>query len=167
LPEDAQDVAASLKGLPADLIDGYSIVRELHRGGQGIVYQAIQKSTRRKVAIKVMKEGLFASPVEKARFDREVQILGQVRHPNIVTIHGTGVAAGHHYFVMDYVHGQPINWAAVYPRQHYRRAVLPTYPFERKRFWLDRPAAARPPAPTPAVPEADPPDVNAFVDVLV
>ena len=61
----------------SDSIEGYEILREIHRGGQGVVYQAIQKATKRKVAIKVMREGPFASSRDKARFDREVQILGQ------------------------------------------------------------------------------------------
>lgn len=110
-PETQSGIAfdPSSSGPPPDSFTGYQILGELHRGGQGIVYQAIQKSTHRKVAIKVMKEGPFASVTEKARFDREVQVLGQLRHPNIVAIHGTGMAAGHHYFVMDYIHGQPLD----------------------------------------------------------
>src|SRR5262249_8474502 len=43
-----------------DSIPGYKLLRELERGGQGVIYQAIQKSTQRKVAIKVLREGLFA-----------------------------------------------------------------------------------------------------------
>ena len=55
---------------PPDSFAGYQIIREVHRGGQGVVYQAVQKSTKRKVAIKVMKEGPFASRGDKARFER-------------------------------------------------------------------------------------------------
>lgn len=94
---------------PPDSFVGYQILRELHRGGQGVVYQAIQKSTSRKVAIKVMRDGPFASASERARFEREVQVLGQLKHPNIVTIHDTGVAAGCQFFVMDYISGQPLD----------------------------------------------------------
>ncbi|MCG3127866.1 MAG: Serine/threonine-protein kinase PknD [Phycisphaerae bacterium] len=94
---------------PPDSFAGYQIVREIHRGGQGVVFQALQKSTNRKVAIKVMREGPFAGSGDRARFDREVQILGQLKHPNIVTIHDTGVAAGCYFFVMDYISGQPLD----------------------------------------------------------
>ena len=94
---------------PPDSFIGYRIVREIHRGGQGVVYQAIQESTRRKVAIKVMKEGPFAGPSDRARFDREIQVLGQLNHANIVAIHDTGSAAGSFYFVMDYISGQPLD----------------------------------------------------------
>jgi WD40 repeat protein/tRNA A-37 threonylcarbamoyl transferase component Bud32 len=93
----------------ADSIPGYSIVGEIHRGGQGVVYQAVQKTTRRKVAIKVMREGPFAGKHDKARFEREVQVLAAVKHPNIVAIHESGTAAGSFYFVMDYVSGQPLD----------------------------------------------------------
>ena len=86
---------------PSDSFTGYEIIWEIHRGGQGIVYQAVHKSTKRKVAIKVMKEGPFVGRADKARFDREVHVLGQLKHPNIVAIHDTGGAAGSHFFVMD------------------------------------------------------------------
>ena len=75
--------AARTSPLAADSIPGYEIVRELHRGGQGVVYQALQKSTKRKVAVKVMREGPFAGAADRARFEHEVQILGQLKHPNI------------------------------------------------------------------------------------
>ena len=63
----------------------------IHRGGQGIVYRAIQESTGRTVAIKVMLGRPLAGASDKARFDREVQILAQLKHPNIVTVHDSGI----------------------------------------------------------------------------
>jgi len=95
---------------PSDTFPGYELLRELHRGGQGVVYQALQKATRRKVAIKVMREGPFASKRELARFEREAQILGQLNHPGIVTIHDSGIThQGLSYFVMDYISGTPLD----------------------------------------------------------
>jgi len=99
----------SCPGLPPNAIAGYEITREIHRGGQGVVYQAIQHSTKRRVAIKVMREGPFAGPTVRARFEREVEILGQLRHPNIVTIHDSGTTAGSAYFVMDYIPGRALD----------------------------------------------------------
>lgn len=90
-------------------IPGYERVREIHRGGQGIVYEAVQASTGRTVAVKLMREGPFATAAERARFDREIQTLLQLDHPNIVAIYDTGVTAGCHYFVMDYVAGAPLD----------------------------------------------------------
>ena len=101
--------APRFSGPPADSFVGYKIIKEVHRGGQGVVYQALQKATKRKVAIKVLKEGPFSGQADRARFDREVQILGQLNHPNIVTIHDSGSSAGCQFFVMDYVRGQPLD----------------------------------------------------------
>ncbi len=108
-PLSSMDAGQIPTALSSDSFAGYDLVREIHRGGQGVVYQAIQHSTNRKVAIKVLKEGPFAGPADKARFEREIQILGQLQHPNIVTIHDSGSEAGHFYFVMDYIRGQPLD----------------------------------------------------------
>lgn len=90
-------------------VAGYEIREELSRGGQGVVYRALQRSTGREVALKVMRAGPFSGPHDRARFEREVHILARLRHPNIVTIHDSGVAGGFHYFVMDYVDGRPLD----------------------------------------------------------
>ncbi|HEY3246049.1 MAG TPA: serine/threonine-protein kinase [Phycisphaerae bacterium] len=98
------------EALPATALPGYEIIREIHRGGQGVVYQAIQKATKRKVAVKVMHEGPFAGPRDRVRFEREVQILATLNHPNVVAIHDSGVTpSGSFYFVMDYISGQPLD----------------------------------------------------------
>ena len=89
---------------------GYEVVRELHRGGQGVVYLGIQTGTRRKVAIKVLHEGPFVGATGRARFDREVQVLGQLDHANIVKIHESGATdAGALFYVMDYVPGRALD----------------------------------------------------------
>jgi len=103
------DTSSGTFQLPPDSFPGYEIVDELRRGGQAVVYRGVQIATRRSVAIKVMKEGPFAGPANKARFDREVHILGQLNHANIVTIHDSGEAAGHFYYTMDYISGQPLD----------------------------------------------------------
>src|SRR5262249_14440141 len=48
-------------------------------------------------------------PADIARFDREVQVLAQLRHANIVTVHDSGIAAGRHYLVMDFVDGRRLD----------------------------------------------------------
>ncbi|MCG3129158.1 MAG: Serine/threonine-protein kinase PknD [Phycisphaerae bacterium] len=94
-------------------IPGYEILSEIYRGGQGVVYLAFQASTHRRVALKVMGGGPLASEAERARFRLEVQTLASLRHPNIVSIHDSGVAGECHYFVMDYVEGQSLDeWSA-------------------------------------------------------
>jgi serine/threonine protein kinase len=86
-------------------IPGYQLLREIHRGGQGVVYLAVQEATRRKVAIKIMRQGPFAGEHDRVRFEREVQVLAQLHDPHIVTVHDSGSCDGCFYFVMDYVAG--------------------------------------------------------------
>ncbi|MBK9118076.1 MAG: protein kinase [Phycisphaerales bacterium] len=92
-------------------IPGYEIKRELTRGGQGVVYLAVQRSTMREVAIKVTRQGPGATLADRTRFDREVELLGRLNHPNIVAVHDAGVVAGCQYFVMNYVDGVPLDEA--------------------------------------------------------
>jgi serine/threonine protein kinase len=94
---------------PADSFPGYQIIREIHRGGQGVVYLALHKTTKRKVAIKVMHEGPFAGHRDRIRFEREVQILAQLSHPGIVTVHDSGSSSGSFFYVMDYISGQTLD----------------------------------------------------------
>jgi len=100
---------SSANTAPPDTIPGYHITRKLSEGGQGIVYQATQQSTQRKVAIKMMRGGVFAGASDRMRFEREIQILARLSHPNIITIYDSGEANGGHYFVMDYVEGRPLD----------------------------------------------------------
>lgn len=103
-PGDARDLP------PASAIPGYRLVRLIHRGGQGTVYQAIQQSTGRTVAVKVMREGAFADARDRARFDREASILAAMSHPNLVGIIDRGTAAtGSFYLVMEFVDGVPLD----------------------------------------------------------
>ncbi len=101
----------------------YEIHNELHRGGQGVVFLATQKAARRKVAIKFLRSGPLAGSAERARFEREVQILGHIRHPAVVTIHDSGVAEGSFYYVMDYIDGLPVDEFARHERPEAPRAL--------------------------------------------
>lgn len=100
-PEYADFIARSLPG--------YQFLGEIRRGGQGVVCLARQTGVQRQVAIKILKAGPFAEAADRARFEREIHILGQLRHPNIVTIYECGMAGGHFYFVMDYIEGRGLD----------------------------------------------------------
>lgn len=90
-------------------IAGYEVLRELHRGGQGVVYEAHDKVAKRKVAVKVLLEGPFASRSARARFEREIELVANLKHPNIVVIFHSGLTAdGRQYCVMDYIRGKPL-----------------------------------------------------------
>jgi serine/threonine protein kinase len=105
-----QHTAHPLRGSVDVNIPGFQILRELKRGGQGVVYQAVQLSTQRKVAVKVLLDGPHASPSAIRRFEREIQLIAQMRHPNIVAIFDSGLTAeGRNYYVMDYVRGETLS----------------------------------------------------------
>ncbi len=108
------DAGASHAGrMQHDSLAGYEIVGERHRGGQGVVYEAVQLATKRRVAIKVLYEGPRTGPTERRRFEREIEILSQLRHANIVTVFDSGEADGRFYYVMDLVDGAPLDrWTA-------------------------------------------------------
>lgn len=87
-------------------IAGYDELRELGRGGQGVVYEAVQRSTRRRVAIKLLLDGALASEGARRRFEREVELVASLRHPNIVRLYDSGVTPeGHPYYVMECIDG--------------------------------------------------------------
>ncbi len=91
---------------PPNSFPGYRIVRELQRGGQGVVYEAIQHNPHRTVAIKVLRAtDAEAGTRDVARFEREIQILAGLKHRNVVAIHDSGEASGSFYYVMDYIGG--------------------------------------------------------------
>ncbi len=94
---------------PSDAIPGYRILKELHWGGQGVVYQAVQESTKRKVALKVMLEGPFAGKDSKHRFEREIAVVGSLRHPGIVPIFDSGQAQGRFFYAMEYIRGERLS----------------------------------------------------------
>lgn len=102
------EAAAELEDIHIPDIPGYKIQRPLGRGGMGIVYKAIQNSTGRQVALKVLLEGPFAAPQARKRFEREISLSAQLRHPNIIPIYDSGRADGRMYYAMEYVRGLPL-----------------------------------------------------------
>lgn len=107
-----------------DAFPGYDILREIHRGGQGVVYLATQLNTKRRVAVKVMHGGSTLGSSGRVRFEREVQLLGQLNHPNIVKLHDSGVTSdGSFFYVMDYVSGRALDEVL---REHRRKLRNPS-----------------------------------------
>jgi predicted Ser/Thr protein kinase len=92
---------------PLPEIPGYELLAELHRGGQGVVYRAIQRATGQEVALKVLRDEL--SPSARVRFEREVAVLARLRHRNLVAIHDSGLHAGRSYYAMEYVPGRDLD----------------------------------------------------------
>ncbi len=91
-----------------DRIGHYKIVSELGRGGMGVVLKAHEESLNRFVAIKLLGEHLEEDAEYVERFVREAQSAAALSHPNIVQIYAISEDQGHHYFVMEYVHGTSV-----------------------------------------------------------
>ncbi|HMQ15631.1 MAG TPA: serine/threonine-protein kinase, partial [Phycisphaerae bacterium] len=89
-------------------IAGYEILDELKKGGQGTVFRARQLGTGRDVALKVLLGGVLAGAHARARLQREVQVLSQIRHRNVVTVHDSGESQGVMYYAMEYIAGEDL-----------------------------------------------------------
>jgi serine/threonine protein kinase len=87
------------------VIDDYRIVREIGRGGMGVVYEAEQLSMGRRVALKVMPPGVLAGKSAFDRFRREATAVARLSHPRIVAVHGFNQAGGVAYLAMELVSG--------------------------------------------------------------
>lgn len=113
--ENVQDAPTASLNVPSSIrslditFEGYNILEELPQGGQAIVYKAIHKATKMKVALKVLLPGLYASAKARRYFEQEVELAARLSHPNIVSIRDSGITHGQYYFSMEYIHGQPLH----------------------------------------------------------
>ena len=87
---------------------GFMILSKLGQGGMGTVYRARDPQLDRIVALKVMNPGV-ASAESAARFQREIQVLSRLRHPNIIRLFAAGRHKNRLYFSMDYIEGKPLS----------------------------------------------------------
>src|SRR5271166_6138634 len=83
----------------------YRILREIGRGGMGVVYEAEQESLGRRVALKVLSASSLLDSKQVRRFEREAKAAAKLHHTNIVPVFGVGRQDGHHYFVMQFIAG--------------------------------------------------------------
>src|SRR5882724_12093555 len=83
----------------------FRILREVGRGGMGIVYEAEQTSLGRHVALKVLPRHALLDPRQLQRFQREARAAARLHHTNIVPVHGIGEHDGLHYYVMQFIQG--------------------------------------------------------------
>ncbi len=98
------DASAPVEGVLGD----YRIVREIGRGGMGVVYEARQLSLGRRVALKVFPFAAMLEPRQLQRFKNEAQAAASLDHPNIVHVYSVGCERGVHYYAMQYIDGQTL-----------------------------------------------------------
>jgi serine/threonine protein kinase len=108
------DVEAAVVGasreprLPA-LLGDFRLVREVGRGGMGIVYEAEQLSLKnRRVALKILPFAAALDSRRLQRFKHEAQAAANLHHAHIVPVHGVGCADGVHYYAMQFIDGYTV-----------------------------------------------------------
>ncbi len=84
----------------------YRLVREIGRGGMGIVYEAEQIDLGRHVALKILPAIALLRPTHLERFRREARAAARLHHTNIIPVYGVGVQDGIHYYAMQYIPGR-------------------------------------------------------------
>src|SRR5271166_5228277 len=97
------------QGKRPERIGDYRILREVGRGGMGIVYEAEQESLGRHVALKVLPSHALLDTRLLQRFQREARAAARLHHTNIVPVYGVGSDDGLHYYVMQFIQGQGLD----------------------------------------------------------
>jgi serine/threonine protein kinase/tetratricopeptide (TPR) repeat protein len=106
---DRDEPAAARRPMP-ETIGEYRVVGLLGEGGMGVVWEAEQQQPRRRVAVKVMRQARIHDPGQARLFEREVEILGRLKHPNIAAIYAAGQTGdGHGFFAMELVRGETLD----------------------------------------------------------
>ncbi len=98
----------AIGGTPRQLGD-YTLLREVGRGGMGIVYEAVQQSLGRHVALKILPWHQVGESVQLERFRLEARSAARLHHTNIVPVFGVGEHDGVHYYAMQFIHGQGLD----------------------------------------------------------
>ena len=88
-----------------DQIGDYEVLREIARGGMGVVYLARSQNLGRQVALKVLRAADQETSDGRERFQTEARVIARLRHPRIVGIHEVGTCRGRSYIAMDFIEG--------------------------------------------------------------
>src|SRR5437588_8182300 len=102
-PGQRRQANGSAAAPPLRQLGDYRILREVGRGGMGVVYEAQQLSLGRHVAIKVLPPHALLDPRQLGRFRREARSAARLHHTNIVPVFGVGEQDGLHYYVMQFI----------------------------------------------------------------
>lgn len=90
-------------------IGNYRILKELGKGGMGVVYKANQLSLSRMIAMKILPRHLTSDPAFIKRFKNEARAIAKLNHPNIVQIFDIGQEGNIHYYTMEFIEGPALD----------------------------------------------------------
>jgi serine/threonine protein kinase/Tfp pilus assembly protein PilF len=141
-PTDPPAIDAGGDGAAPRRLGDFRLLREVGRGGMGVVYEAEQESLGRRVALKILPFASALDPRTLQRFKVEAMAAAQLHHTHIVPVFSVGVERGVHYYAMQLIEGRPLSDAIGELRRLHRPATRGP----------DRPADGS---------AADPPDVPA------
>ena len=96
---------AALGAARPERLGDFRLIREIGRGGMGVVFEAEQESLARRVAVKVLPRQVLLDEKRLKRFQDEARIAANLHHTNIVEVFGVGEQDGFHYYVMQYIRG--------------------------------------------------------------
>jgi serine/threonine protein kinase/Ni/Co efflux regulator RcnB len=116
------DTASATSLLPK-MVGPYEIIKELGRGGMGVVYLAKDSRLKRPVALKMILSGAYADRDQRERFHAEAQAVAQLKHPNIVQIYEIGDYEGHPYLALEYFDGGNMRQVCMGQPQDHRWAA--------------------------------------------
>jgi serine/threonine protein kinase/WD40 repeat protein len=102
-------VPSTPETMPLQRLGDYRILREVGRGGMGVVYEAEQVSLGRHVALKVLPCQTLSHPSFRERFQREARAAARLHHTNIVPVFGVGECDGVHYYAMQFIQGEGLD----------------------------------------------------------
>ena len=117
---------AALDDATAKPLGDFQLLREIGRGGMGVVYEAVQLSLGRKVAVKVLPLAAAFDQRHLQRFHNEAQAAAQLHHTNIVPVYAVGSERGVHFYAMQLIEGQSLEDVIRDLRKSGRRASEPT-----------------------------------------
>ncbi len=99
----------AIGGVTTGRLGEFRLLREVGRGGMGVVYEAEQESLGRRVALKVLPQGAITDTKQLRRFEREARSAARLHHTNIVPVFGVGEHDGTHFYVMQFIQGQGLD----------------------------------------------------------
>src|SRR5215468_7142253 len=127
--EDHQEAAAQAAAPPAPALQqlgDFRMLREVGKGGMGIVYEAEQVSLGRHVALKVLPRAMLLDDKAKRRFEREAKSAAKLHHTNIVPVFGVGEQEGMPYYVMQFIQGLGLDEVLDELRRMQKGSAAPT-----------------------------------------
>ena len=107
-PETTDELAVDSAALPEKTLGDFRIIREVGRGGMGVVYEAEQVSLDRRVALKVLPYAALLDARQLERFKNEARVAASLHHNNIVPVYTVGSERGVYYYAMQFIDGRDL-----------------------------------------------------------